>query len=323
MARFNIEVAEARGVDDNSHLMAIHARILPASTFWEDLQKKRVYNLTEFTRRAQSAVNLEEAKLLLRNTDAASASVYKNPSPSSGHQSQEGFKRKNENSQGYMNKKKKGDNKYVPLYHVNTELNECWKRIYVDNEKTVPFRRADPRKGSRGKRDMSKYFRYQKDRGHTTEECRQLKDEIKGLISRGYLRQYVGNRVDQQPQNYKNGRQAQALPMQRWGYQAPTDHNRPFPLEGEDIIKISGGPHLARTSRGSKKRYVNEIKTHDGTPHVPEPRAPKHQRVESQPITFTEEDVEHVQFPHNDPLVITVQVANKRLHRHWLTMEAR
>ena len=90
--------------------------------------------------------------------------------------------------------------------------------------------------------------------------------------------------------------------------------NMPPPIEGDDIITIAGGPHLAGTSRGSQKCYVNELKMHDGTPHVPEPRAPKHQRVESQPITFTKEDVEHVQFPHNDPLVITVQVANRRVH---------
>ena len=82
--------------------------------------------------------------------------------------------------------------------------------------------------------------------------------------------------------------------------------NMPPPIEGKDIITIAGGPHLAGTSRGSQKCYVNELKMHDGTQHVLELRAPKHQRVESQPITFTEEDVEHVQFPHNDPLVITV-----------------
>lgn len=72
---------------------------------------------------------------------------------------------------------------------------------------------------------------------------------------------------------------------------------------------------MAETIRGSQKRYLNELKTHDGAPYFPEPRAPKSQRVESQSITFTEEDVAHVQFLHNDPLVIIFQIANRRVHR--------
>ena len=122
------------------------------------------------------------------NPDAASALASKKPEPSSGQKSQEGFKRKNDHSQGDGNKKKKGDNQYVPLYHVHTELNQPREQIYLANEKTIPFRRVDPMKGPRGKRDLNKYCRYHRDRGHTTKECRQLKDEIKGLISRGYLR---------------------------------------------------------------------------------------------------------------------------------------
>lgn len=86
------------------------------------------------------------------------------------------------------------------------------------------------------------------------------------------------------------------------------------PIEGEDIITISGSPHIAGTSRGSQKRYVNELKTRDGTPHIPDPRAPKSQRIESQPITFTEDDALHVQFLHNDLMVITVHITNRRVH---------
>ena len=68
-------------------------------------------------------MNLEEARLLL-NPDA-SASMTKNPRTSLGQQqSQEGSKRKNDNPQGEGNKKKKGDNRYAPLYPVHTELNE-------------------------------------------------------------------------------------------------------------------------------------------------------------------------------------------------------
>ena len=135
----------------------------------------------------------------------------------------------------------------------------------MNNERTVPFRRADTMRGPKSKRDPNKYCRYHRDQGHTTEECRQLKDEIEGLISRGYLRQYVRNQGGQ-PQN--NGRQVPPLQVQP-RVQAPADEDMPPPIEGADIVTISGGPHPAGTSRNALKRYVNELKTSDGTPHVP------------------------------------------------------
>ena len=145
---------------------------------------------------------------MLDNPDAAASSASKKHDSGSGQKSQESSKRKNDNSQGDGGKKKREDNQYVPLYHVHTELNQSREHIFMANEKTVPFRRADTMKGPKIKRDPNKYCRYHRDRRHTTDECMQLKDEIEGLISRGYLRQYVGNRADQ-PRNNNNGRQAQ------------------------------------------------------------------------------------------------------------------
>lgn len=99
-------------------------------------------------------------------------------STSSGHkQFQDVGKRKNDNSQGDGNKKKKGD-VYVPLYHVHTKLNETKERIFITNKRVVPFRRADNLKGTRPRRDMSQYYRYHRDHGHITDECKPLKDEI-------------------------------------------------------------------------------------------------------------------------------------------------
>ncbi|KAL5562739.1 hypothetical protein UlMin_032486 [Ulmus minor] len=50
------------------------------------------------------------------------------------------------------------------------------------------------------KRDNTKYCRFHRDMGHTTEECRVLKDEVERLIQRGQLREYVRG-ANQQPLN--------------------------------------------------------------------------------------------------------------------------
>lgn len=102
---------------------------------------------------------------------------------------------------------------------------------------------------------------------------------------------------------------------QNRGAPAPVEDDIPSLIEGDDIVTIAGGPHPAGTSRNALKRYIDELKTHDRTPYVPEPRAPNSQRVESHPVTFTKDDASHVRFPNNDPFIVTLLIANRRVHR--------
>ena len=48
-----------------------------------------------------------------------------------------------------------------------------------------------PLQSSPNMRDKRKYCRFQKDHGHYTEDCRDLKEQIEELIRRGKLQQYV------------------------------------------------------------------------------------------------------------------------------------
>ena len=38
-------------------------------------------------------------------------------------------------------------------------------------------------------------------------------------------------------------------------------------------------------------------------------------KYESETLTFTEDDARHVRYPHNDPLVLTIKIANARVKR--------
>ncbi|KAL0400128.1 UNVERIFIED_CONTAM: hypothetical protein Sradi_2356100 [Sesamum radiatum] len=76
--------------------------------------------------------------------------------------------------------------KYTPLKAPRAEILTIaeqqgivqWSRKMKDNPKRLK---------------SDKYCRFHKDRGHNTEDCYHLKNEIEKLIQRGYLREYVEN----------------------------------------------------------------------------------------------------------------------------------
>ena len=140
------------------------------------------------------------------------------------------------------------------------------------------------------RRAKDKYCRFHRDHGLNTENCYDLKRQIKELIKQGKLQRFV----ERDP---REGRPPQARP------QRPPVEDRPRPPMGE-IHMITGGMAAGGTSRSSRKAYARQIHNLLVTQ-----KTNKIPRLEDLPITFTEEDARKVVHPHDDALVVTLEIA--------------
>jgi hypothetical protein len=67
---------------------------------------------------------------------------------------------------------------------------------------------------------------------------------------------------------------------------------------------ITGGMAVGGTSRSSRKAYIRQIHNVLVTQKIS-----KMPRLEDMPITFTEEDARKVFHPHDDALVVSLEIA--------------
>ena len=173
--------------------------------------------------------------------------------------------------------------------------------------------------------DLSKYCRYHRNNGHTTEECETLKDKIEELIRAGHLTHFVRStggdvprRTHYRPQYRMPEVQEHQRPERREprrddrrsptaerhrGQQAQEDRrqdDRP-PLRGT-INTISGGFAGGGNSSSSRKRHLRAVHS----VHISTGRSWK----KMPPITFTDADFKGVDPKQDDPMVVTVEVEN-------------
>ncbi|KAL5556540.1 hypothetical protein UlMin_038776 [Ulmus minor] len=148
------------------------------------------------------------------------------------------------------------------------------------------------------KKDNTKYCRFHRDTGHTTEECRVLKDEVERLIQRGQLREYVRG-ANQQPRQ-------PAQPVAR-----------PQPQDNHDleVRTIMGGPATGETNR-ARKNYARQSRTNP-FPHQVNLTGHKEKipRLSDDPIVFTESEARGLWHPHTDAIVVTLRIAGRKVFR--------
>ncbi|XP_077232665.1 uncharacterized protein LOC143870036 [Tasmannia lanceolata] len=181
-----------------------------------------------------------------------------------------------------------------------TPLNTARKHILaaISEEDFVKWPARMISKGNR--RDPSKYCRFHKDHGHDTDDCWQLKEEIKQLIGRGYLKKYVRTdgrkqeRRERSPRGHSPQRSQPSPPRNKTPQPANTQPEVPRSQPRGVIGTIMGGPAAGGSSSAARKAYARRINVVHTTS--------KKTRTENE-ISFSDADLDNLILPHDDALV--------------------
>ncbi|XP_020210703.1 uncharacterized protein LOC109795571 [Cajanus cajan] len=179
--------------------------------------------------------------------------------------------------------------------------------------------------------DKSKHCRYHRNHGHTTEECWSLKDKIEELIQAGHLGQYIqrgqashgrGRGRGRYSNRYQGRYQGHQGRSEQGNYQqAPTrEENKPSannadPQHGDKpsaennlrgiINTIAGGFVGGGSSNSARKRHLRNVHNINDYHNSDSKMIPS-----NPPIVFTDDHYEGISLNQDDPMVISVEVAN-------------
>nr|XP_025685028.1 uncharacterized protein LOC112785819 [Arachis hypogaea] len=179
-------------------------------------------------------------------------------------------------------------------YHSYTPLRVFLVHVYreICHTERLPPARPIKNKGGGGRGD---YYDYHKLYGHSTNGCYDHKNVIEKLVREGQLDRYLMKRSDHQGKRKRDDDDRRDPPPQ-----TPERH----------IHMISVGFDGGGLTKSSRKRHLKEVYQVGGEP----PDLPT--------ISFTKEDGQGIVSGYDDPVVISMILANAHLHRTLVDQES-
>ena len=192
-----------------------------------------------------------------------------------------------------------------PVQFTNyTELNAPREHILMQMKNSTLFKAPPPLKSDRSRRNQKKYCHFYKDVGHDTSECFDLKEQIESLVRQGQLQGYVKG---------QSSREHRDLPESSRKDKGKKKEN--YSDENMSVVNhIWGGP-FAGNSGKARKNLARQARHEPNGLDINLTDRLQNSRFRDTPIIFSEEDTRGIHHPHCDALVVTLPVANKRLHR--------
>ncbi|XP_012832911.1 PREDICTED: uncharacterized protein LOC105953778 [Erythranthe guttata] len=211
-------------------------------------------------------------------------------------------KRRREEERHDTKRKEEGRSNHAPTYPKFTPLKAKLMEVWMVAERKGLVQPPRQMKENSKRQKSEKYCEYHRDRGHTTDECFQLEQEIERLIKKGHLGEFVDT---PRHQKFKNKPHFQQKEEHLNARKDREDDN--LPTQGI-IAVISGGPSSGDTPsarRASMRAAGGSYSTterpagHVYHVHHPNPE-----------ITFSDDDLEGPCGEHNDALIISASISN-------------
>ncbi|XP_073120809.1 uncharacterized protein [Henckelia pumila] len=316
LSSFNLKQSEVEPLREYLQRFNTAALEVPASTadtlvnsftqglrggeFFKSLVKKPPLTFDELLSRAEKYVNLKDSQRKRRQEGTSGSK-----SGSKAGAKAEGKLEVGRNRAAEEPIRAKGPYPYVPL-SVSLE-----KAMQVCEERQVLVR---PRNAKRGPRlpPSDKFCDFHQEYGHVTNDCQRLGEEVQRIM---YEDPRIKAELTRRANPSRQGRAPQWRNQRNEVRGNQVDHQERAPQngQGERVEQISNHPHRCMihmisggtTDGGSgraRKAHGRRLENFEVNSQLSCPADPN--------ISFGREDIKDVVVPHNDPLLVTLTIAN-------------
>ena len=211
-------------------------------------------------------------------------------------------KRRKEGSSSYEHRAKQG---------VNVVFKEPIYKLLARIRDKPYFKKPEPMGGDPKRRNQRWRCSYHGEKGHKTEGCRALRAFLEQLVRDGHLKEFVDNEksrtgaVETEVDKRTDRREREVE-------DAADAEDSDLPL---GTIHMIGGPNDP-SLEGKIRNEIRMIKQMQEVLSVQAmPKKMKMAEVDKECITFSKADLERVQHPHSDPLVVQLRIGGYDVKR--------
>ncbi|GFS40182.1 hypothetical protein Acr_00g0066980 [Actinidia rufa] len=268
----------------------LQARIVPGDRLWENLTLDPPTGLRDLMSRVEMFARLEDD---VRESEKTEGKLGRGEAP---------VKRRKDGSNPYETRVKQGINVVCkePIYKLLARIRD---KPY--------FKKPEPMGGDPKRRNQSWRCSYHGEKGHKTKNCRALKAFLEQLVCDEHLKEFMVNE--------KTRAESAKAEANRRPDQVREETEEAADAEDEDLplgtIHMIGGPN----DPSLESRIRNEIRMikqmHEVLSVQPLPKKIKTAETEREYVTFSRADLERVQHPHSDPLVVQLRIGGYDVKR--------